>query len=328
MTANVRIGDPVSCGDVVAQGSGDCFMNGLPVARVGDLTAGHCYPAVPVLVGAPTVYTNNILVAMVGNPIPSHSCGDSSHSGNVANGSPNCFVLQTGAVVSKGTDLVQEYIRSNVPLVVGAVQHDDDPDSDPVYVTSRRQLDSAPFTEPKMSTPISTPVKSQIIVPDCSDIEAYTEPFPGSFQLSTNFTLAQLTTDTLISNYPIRNQKDLTTKEIVCNLKHLCINVLEPLYAKYGANLVINSGFRHGTGASQHYKGQAVDISFKDAKSSDAIWARAQEIPSLVTFDQFIFEQNMSIWYHISFNTDGNRTSILTKPRGEEYYAGLRRILA
>lgn len=328
MTANVRIGDPITCGDVIAQGSGNCFMNGLPVTRVGDLTAGHCYPPVPVLVGAPTVFTNNIPVAMVGNPIPSHSCNDNSHSGSVANGSPNCFVLETGATIQKGSDLIQEYVQPSIPLVIGAIQHDDDDGSDPVYVSMRKKLDSAPFAEPKMLPPVATPTKTQIIPPDCSDIEAYTEPFPGTFQLSPNFTLAQVTTDTEISRYAIRAQKDLTVKEIVCNLKHLCINVLEPLYARYGSALKINSGFRHGTDKSQHYTGQAVDVAFSDVASLDDAWVRAQEIPSIVTFDQYIFERNRTTWYHLSFSTSSNRGQILTKPRGNEYYAGLRRIIA
>ena len=165
------------------------------------------------------------------------------------------------------------------------------------------------------------------VLSDCTDIYAVQGTFSPSFQLSPNFTLAMLTTNTLVSNYPLRGQVGLIPSDIVCNLRRLCVNVLEPLYAKYGSNLVINSGFRHGSGTSQHYKGEAVDVSFKNVRTSDAAWARAQEIPSVVPFDQYIFEQNLSVWYHLSYSTN-NRSAILTKPRGNQYYAGLQRVSA
>ena len=44
MPASVRIGDSVSCGDVMAEGSGNTFAEGIPMSRKDpvDLTAGHC----------------------------------------------------------------------------------------------------------------------------------------------------------------------------------------------------------------------------------------------------------------------------------------------
>lgn len=326
MTAHVRIGDPISCGDVVAQGSGNCFTNGIPTSRVGDLTAGHCYPPVPLLIGAPTVFFNNRLAAVVGNPIPSHTCDDDTHGGNIANGSPNCFALNTGASVNSGLTIINRYIQSQVPVAFAAEQHDDDQGSDPVYKSVRTT-----YSPLQPSTPIITEVAKPSQIPmikrgpvpsDCTDIFAASS-YPPSFQLSPNFTLAMLTTDTLVSNYTIRGQVGLTMADIVCNLRHLCLNVLEPLLTKYGSTLVINSGFRHGAGTSQHYNGEAADVSFKNIKTKAASWERAKEIPSVVPFDQFIFEQNLSVWFHVSYRASDNRSSILTKPRGEVYYAGL-----
>lgn len=92
MPAIVRIGDPISCGDTMAQGSGNVFANGIPISRVGvDLTAGHCYPPVPIISGSPNVFVNSIPVDRVGDPIPVHCCGTSCHSGVASNGSPNVF---------------------------------------------------------------------------------------------------------------------------------------------------------------------------------------------------------------------------------------------
>lgn len=92
MPAIVRIGDPISCGDTLAQGSGNVFANGMPVSRMGvDLTAGHCFPPVPIISASPSVFVNNIAVVRVGDPIQTHCCGIPCHSGSAANGSPNVF---------------------------------------------------------------------------------------------------------------------------------------------------------------------------------------------------------------------------------------------
>ena len=41
MTAPGRIGDPISCGDFIAEGSSDVFIEDLPVALQGHATTGH-----------------------------------------------------------------------------------------------------------------------------------------------------------------------------------------------------------------------------------------------------------------------------------------------
>lgn len=93
MPAITRVGDPISCGDVMAQGSGNVYANGVPVSRLGvDHTAGHCFPPVSVLAASPNVFVNGIPVDRVGDPIPTHCCGSACHAGNVAVGSPNVFV--------------------------------------------------------------------------------------------------------------------------------------------------------------------------------------------------------------------------------------------
>lgn len=92
MPAIARIGDPITCGDVMAQGSGNVFANGIPVSRFGtDSTAGHCYSPVVMTSAAAgsSVRVNGIPVDVVGDSFPSHSCGSSSHGGSIAVGSPD-----------------------------------------------------------------------------------------------------------------------------------------------------------------------------------------------------------------------------------------------
>lgn len=88
----IRIGDPLTCGDNSGQGSGNVFFNGIPVTRLGDLTAGHCFSPSPFVDGSPSVFVNNIPVVRVGDPISVHCCGNSCHTGNAAIGSPTVFV--------------------------------------------------------------------------------------------------------------------------------------------------------------------------------------------------------------------------------------------
>lgn len=92
MPAVARLGDPIDCGDTIDAGSGNVFANGMPVTRVGpDLTAGHCYSAVPINSGSGTVFINNLPVARLGDPIPTHCCGPACHDGAISAASPNVF---------------------------------------------------------------------------------------------------------------------------------------------------------------------------------------------------------------------------------------------
>ena len=92
-----RIGDSYSDGDTQMQGSGNVFVNNIPVARLGDLTTGHkCssggwWPSVPIIQGSGSVFVNNIPVARLGDAHATHCCGDSCHNGVFVTGSGNVF---------------------------------------------------------------------------------------------------------------------------------------------------------------------------------------------------------------------------------------------
>lgn len=94
MPAAARIGDPFTCGDFIAAGSPDVFVNGIPFARLNDATTGHgCFPPTIVANACKTVYANNILVALLGITVNRpHCCNNNCHSGNINNASPNVFV--------------------------------------------------------------------------------------------------------------------------------------------------------------------------------------------------------------------------------------------
>lgn len=342
MPAAIRIGDPISCGDTMAQGSGNVFVNGIPFSRRGiDLTAGHCYPPVPIISASPNVFVNSAQADRVGDPIPPHCCGDSCHAGNAAAGSPNVFVNDPGGDPPTISVVVERTFQPGVNKLFAATVIADDPDAPPIAQTYlRMQERAAPPAPPQTITeqaPPPTPPPANVPA-DCSDIEAHQGPFPDSFQLSPNFTLGQLTSRAVVTRVPVRANAGLTEKQIVCNLRLLCVNIMEPLYSTYGNTIQINSGFRAGAGKSQHNEGKAVDLWFKDLDTEQKRWDRANELKDTVGYDQLIYEANRSVWYHISWNAGGysvyrpnltNRRNVLTKPRGtERFSAGLQRVIA
>jgi uncharacterized Zn-binding protein involved in type VI secretion len=71
-------------GGAIVQGSGSVFVNGSPVARVGDAVAGHGrgpHRSPVMAAGSSNVFANGISVCRAGDPA---SCGHpASGSGNV-----------------------------------------------------------------------------------------------------------------------------------------------------------------------------------------------------------------------------------------------------
>lgn len=137
-----------------------------------------------------------------------------------------------------------------------------------------------------------------------------------SMRLSENFLVRHLTKDL---GHNLRAQNGLTAAQILTNLKTLAENVLEPLYKKYAANLIITSGFRDErkvkNKSSQHCKGQAIDVQhagFKKQSRSDYEKFRSEILSTVNGYDQCILEQatSGSHWIHVSYNAAGNRRSV------------------
>lgn len=127
-------------------------------------------------------------------------------------------------------------------------------------------------------------------------------------KLSKNFTLAELTkTNTGLPNNPSYIEIE--------RLKLLCENVLQPLRDKFGAPIIVNSGYRSqqvnkavgGVPTSQHCKGEAVDITAGSRERNKRLF----DILKSMTTDQIIDEKNYS-WIHISYTIcKPNRNQIL-----------------
>ena len=114
-------------------------------------------------------------------------------------------------------------------------------------------------------------------------------------------------------------------------MKLLAEKVFEPLRKWVGGPIKVNSFFRSpdlntaigGSKTSQHCKGQAVDIECPGTANYDV----AKWIEENIDFDQLILEFYTpgipdSGWVHVSYNSAGNRKSILTamKENGKTVY--------
>lgn len=167
---------------------------------------------------------------------------------------------------------------------------------------------------------------------DCQEIRGNVS---GTTQLSPHFTIDRLT-QCPAGRHRLQAQVGLTIPQIICNLRGLCVNILEPMYSHFNGKFIVNSGFRAGSGTSQHNKGQAADCYFP-GYDSDQILAAATWIQNNLPFDQMILERSVKTgtrWIHVSFdrNKTAQRRKVNTCPnagagRGvETYLSGLRKI--
>jgi hypothetical protein len=151
-----------------------------------------------------------------------------------------------------------------------------------------------------------------------------TTPIDYNQRLSTNYTIKSLTIGTIFP-HKIVAQNGLKESDIICNLKAVAENILEPLNRQF-PGVRVNSAFRKGTGTSQHNKGQAVDVQWPGIKPSEYT-VRAKWIRANLPFDQLIFEHGNSIWLHISYNRASarQRNALLTyfPPNSPQYKPGL-----
>ena len=136
-------------------------------------------------------------------------------------------------------------------------------------------------------------------------------------RLSEHFTLAEMcktSVKTADGNIPSRVNIE--------NLQRLCENWLEPLRAKYGAPIIINSGYRSpavnkavgGVATSNHLTGCAVDIRVTDMKQLLRYAVILLDISddSGEPFDELLIERNSkgTYWLHFAVRPKDNRMKI------------------
>lgn len=149
---------------------------------------------------------------------------------------------------------------------------------------------------------------------NCDIINSMTQFDPG-FMLSKNYNLGHMTKN---GSRPVIAQQGLSPQQIVCNLKGLADNCLEPIRNLY-PNLILTSVFRRpgdvaaSSKTSDHYLGCAADIVLPGRSRKDHYEA-IQKIQQLVPYDQLLLEYQgaSTVWIHISFKYTGAKKQVFT----------------
>ena len=123
-------------------------------------------------------------------------------------------------------------------------------------------------------------------------------------KLSKNFSLSEfLVTSTGIENIP--------TKEVIENLRKLCVNVLQPLRDMYGKPIIITSGYRSpevnkavgGSKTSGHMLGTAADITGGNRLINKNLYILIRDN---FEYRQLINEYDYS-WVHVEYREGDNK---------------------
>jgi hypothetical protein len=336
-----------------------------PVQRIGDVndygaptTNGD---------GNSTVYANNILVNVNGSAVATHMPYN-AHSGIVtANGSSNVFAHNVsvnftdnpdscGHVRVGGSsnvfvgDSVDQDTESNREINTGDEEDIVNPGGGAARIAAAVAAGTLSAAEVAAgNTPVvsasdtSTGTNAGVVIStDCADIHAL---FPSpeyptvvaptgdaidAIQLTANYTVGKMTRKpSVVFDHALRaGTGGLTLEQIICNLKMLAVNIVEPVKAQYSNAFLTNTWRPVGTGSatSQHPKGMACDIQFKGISKKD-YYTIAQWCRDNLVYDQLLLEYKTTgsglPWIHLSFNKTNNRKQVLTLLNNSTYAQGL-----
>ncbi|MFI3298772.1 MAG: D-Ala-D-Ala carboxypeptidase family metallohydrolase [Rikenellaceae bacterium] len=135
------------------------------------------------------------------------------------------------------------------------------------------------------------------------------------------FTLAELTASKTASARGIDNTPEAYHLD---NLKLLRSKVLNPVRAKYGSAICVNSGYRcpdlnravGGSATSDHMQGRAADLSVGSVDGNKALYKLIREmmLEGEIVVDQLIeYPSKGYTLVHVSYRAEGNRNMILKK---------------
>ena len=213
----------------------------------------------------------------------------------------------------------------------------DDADEATVIVNEKAQVKSGAITQEELNKgaaakPIAkdeAPPTAKDPIPSSCAIFENKEDIPDTTQISKYFTIGMLSSNAVVSHYKIVPQHGLTKAQIACNLKNLAENCLDIIKAQY-PNMKVTSAFRGDTGStSQHELGMAADMQFDGATKADyydiAIW-----IKNKVICDQLLLEYKTTgtglPWIHISYNSAGCRSQVMTFMNNKKFASGLQKL--
>lgn len=199
---------------------------------------------------------------------------------------------------------------------------------------NKREIIGEKSTPENTNASESAPAPANNVKPQGANCDLiYTmNTFPTSFRLTPNVNVGTMIAGSHILQGQQTLGKMMSIQEIVCNMKGLAENCIEPIMALAGGKsaLIITSGFRqngvvsNSSSTSQHPAGQAFDFQLA-GKINDyqATYDFIQKVAASVPFDQLILEyrdpgvngnnrKTRICWIHCSFKYTGNRKMAFT----------------
>jgi GH24 family phage-related lysozyme (muramidase) len=182
-----------------------------------------------------------------------------------------------------------------------------------------------------VAEPIATappePKKDVKIDPASCDLIFKETVFTSSYKLTDNFTLGQIVTGTQATyGMPSGTNYGLSAQAIVCNLKQLVVNIIDPVKRKYPNTTwsntwrseAFNKTLKGASSTSDHLSGCAVDLILTGFTRKQHYEAAIELQKSLPAYNQIILEYKgkTAVWIHISYKTNGNKSDAFTMNNG------------
>jgi GH24 family phage-related lysozyme (muramidase) len=239
----------------------------------------------------------------------------------IANGATNALASELNAPGDRQSPEMPEFGKLTViTRGASAAGYYETPDEGDPSAYTQKQINNGAIKQEDIDS--GTKQESQAVPPNLvnpggksCDAIMMKETFEPSFALSKNFTLGALTKN---GSRPIIPQQGASIQEIVCNLKGLSENCLEPIRNMY-PNMILTSGFRRpgdvsaSSKTSDHYIGCAADIVIPNLDRAGHYEA-IQKIQATVPYDQLLLEYQgaSTVWIHVSFKYTGAKKQIFT----------------
>lgn len=237
------------------------------------------------------------------NNLPVSLQGDTDSCGHVrVGGSPNIFIGSKGNTSMACSSPNATYITPEgvstmyTPAARATLGQESVGQADAPPPANAIMKDDAPAPDLPPADPVS-----------CGE---FNEQTPDSVQLSTNYRLSDVSSQTAYSHYTVTAQLGLSRAQIICNLKQMCETIAEAVRSHVISlghpRLTITSGFRIGSDGSHHNRGAALDMQVLTMKPSE-IFALAQWVRDTLPCDQIILEGvgAANHWIHASMPLQG-----------------------
>lgn len=295
----------------------------------GQLKASVAAPKGQALLlsGASTVVVNGLGLSLMPSPAAAAALAKANAGQSADNATNGGAPVVKNPKEPKFVQLYEESKLDEWASALSSLSEVDDPsvNAAEIAILKKRGIDEGLITKEDLDKPLSegesdnaaTPALKPAKVASCSAIYSQTT-FSPSYKLTSNISLGMLKgTDNL------RNQHGLKIQDIVCNLRQLSENVIEPVFEIIGKNRTfITSTFRTAgqftgalkaaNGVSFHEQGLAIDFGF--SLTFAEYYTIASQLRQSIQYDKLILEYRLGQvrgamtykpWIHIQWQQQG-----------------------